>query len=111
MALTLLLDEDELVPVRGFVALCPPVPENNPPEALARIAVRGQRGALLTTEMDNRVEGQQNLAATFQDGGVPLQFEITPNIGHWYPQDFNEKLDEAIDFILGDAEYAAFPRP
>jgi len=100
MALTLLLDEDELVPTRGFVALCPPVPETYPPETVARIAARGQRGALLTTEMDNRVEDQQKIAAAFQDSGVPLQFEITPNVGHWYPPDFEEKLDKAIGFIL-----------
>lgn len=101
LALTLLLDEGEPIPVRGFVALCPPIPETYPPEAVARIAARGQRGALLTTEMDNRVEDQQKLAESFQDGGVSLQFEITPNIGHWYPSDFKEKLDGAVDFIFG----------
>jgi pimeloyl-ACP methyl ester carboxylesterase len=100
MAMTLLLAEDEAFPVRGFVVLCPPVPEDYPPEAVALIATRGQRGLFLTTEMDNRVEDQRKLAAAFEAGGVPLKFEVTPNIGHWYPPDLVDKIDEAINFIL-----------
>jgi predicted esterase len=98
--LTLLLDEQSLLPLRGFIVLCPPVPETYPPEDIARIVERGQRGLFLTTEMDTRVEDQRKMAAAMEAGGVPLQFEITPNVGHWYPPDFANKLDEAIDFIF-----------
>jgi len=100
MALTLLLDEQEIVPNKGFVILCPPVPERYAPDAIARIVARGQRGMLLTTEMDNRLEEQRKLASAFEAGGVLLRFEVTPNIGHWYPQNLAEKIDEGIDFIL-----------
>ena len=100
LTLTLLLDEKQVVPMRGFIVLCPPVPEGYTSEAIARIAERGQRGVLLTTEMDNRVEDQRELAAAFQEGRVPLQFEVTSNIGHWYPPDLAEKIDDGIEFIL-----------
>ena len=100
LALTLLLDEIQRIPLRGFVVLCPPVPEDYSQEAVLRIAARGQRGTLLTTEMDNRVKDQCTLASAFESGGVPLIFEITPNIGHWYPLDMAGKIDQAVDFIM-----------
>jgi hypothetical protein len=55
---------------------------------------------LLTTEMDHRVAAQTKLADAFIAGKVPLIFEVTPNTGHWYPQDLAEKIDRGIDFIL-----------
>jgi len=100
MTLTLLLDEDEIVPMRGFVVLCPPVPEHYPPDAVARIVERHQRGVLLTTEMDNRIDDQRRLAAAFMEGGASLLFEVMPNIGHWYPPDMGERLDAALRYIL-----------
>ena len=100
MTLSLLLEEDEIVPARGFVVLCPPVPEQYSPQAIARIVDRKQRGMFLTTEMDNRLEDQRRIVAAFENGGVPLEFEVTPDIGHWYPPDLAEKIDEAVCFIL-----------
>ena len=100
MTLTLFLDEDVILPMKGFIVLCPPVPEHYPPEAVARIVDRDQRGVLLTTEMDNRVDDQRVMAATFKDGGVPLQFEVMPDIGHWYPPDLGKRLDSALGYIL-----------
>jgi predicted esterase len=99
-AISLLLDEVQTVPARGFIALCPPLPQNGTPEAAARMANRGQRGALFTTEMDGRVAAQRELAAILQAAGFPLRFEVTPDLGHWYPPDLPEKIDRAIDFIL-----------
>lgn len=99
-SISLLLDKEPALPSRGFIALCPPVPEEYPPKAIARVAKRGQRGVLLTTELDNRVEEQTQLAEAFKAGGVPLIFEITPNTGHWYPPDLAEKIDQAVAFIL-----------
>ena len=98
--LTMLLDEKAPIPVRGFTVLCPPVPENYTPEDLERIKTRGQRGLLLTTEMDGRVEAQRKFIADVEKAGIPLEFAITPNIGHWYPPDLAEQIDAAIDFIL-----------
>jgi len=100
MTLTLFLDEDEILPMKGFIVLCPPVPEHFPPESIARIVSKDQRGVLLTTEMDNRVEDQRRMAAAFKESGVPFHFEVMPNIGHWYPPDLGQRLDSALSYIL-----------
>ncbi len=98
--LTLLLDETPVVRSCGFVALCPQVPEVEDPQAACGIAARGQRGVLLTTEMDQRIEDQKAFAEKLQEAGVPLRVVVTPNIGHWYPADLPEQIDSAIDFIF-----------
>jgi hypothetical protein len=32
--------------------------------------------------------------------GLPVEFHLTPNIGHWYPKDFEALLDRAIGLVL-----------
>jgi hypothetical protein len=32
--------------------------------------------------------------------GLMAEFRLTPNIGHWYPKDFETLLDEAIGNVL-----------
>ena len=100
LTLTLLLGDAEVVPMRGFVVLCPPVPKVIPFQAVERILERRQRGVLLTTEMDCRLIEQEKLAMVFESGGVPLKFEIFPNSSHWYPPDLGDRIDNAITYIL-----------
>jgi len=88
------------IPVAGFVVLCPARPEGVTAEAIAAARGRGLRGTLLTTEMDNRIEDQRALAALFSAAGLDHRFEVTPNIGHWYPEDLVERVDRAIEHIL-----------
>lgn len=97
-AIRLALDE-AFIPVRGFIALCPPKPEPFRAEDVAKAKARGLRGTLLTTEMDPRLELQKGMAETFQKEDLLHQFVVTPNIGHWYPDDLDERIDQAIDHI------------
>jgi predicted esterase len=93
----------DLFPVRGFVALCPAVPETIGDEDIRAAKVRGLRGTLLTTELDNRVEAQRALAERLEKLGLEVEFRVTPNTGHWFPKDFETLLDEAIGHILPGA--------
>jgi acetyl esterase/lipase len=91
-------------PIRGFVALCPAVPESLRDEDILAAKSRGLRGTLLTTELDHRVEAQRALAERMAKLGLAVEFHQTPNIGHWFPDDFAARLDKAIGLILGDGE-------
>jgi len=91
----------DIFPVRGFVALCPAMPDGFTLEAVEAAAGRGVRGTLLTTEMDGRVDQQRRMADIMEEGGLPHEFQITPNIGHWYPDDLGERIDRALVDILG----------
>lgn len=89
----------EAVPVRGFVILCPPMPENITEAEATRARDRGVRGTLITTELDRRVPDQRKMADLFRDTGIQYQFIITPDIGHWYPENLPEMIDQAIAHI------------
>jgi predicted esterase len=86
-------------PVRGFVVLCPAVPEGLSPGAVRAARERGIRGTLITTEQDHRVNQQIEMAEMMRAEGFSLEFSVLPNIGHWYPDDFAERLDRAIAHI------------
>ena len=86
-------------PVTGFVVLCPAKPQSFTSENVREAKERGLRGTLLTTEMDPRLSVQKEMAEVFESEGFPLQFVVTPNIGHWFPEDIEIKIDQAIDHI------------
>lgn len=106
LALTLLMEEVLIFPCRGFVVLCPPVPDGISIEKIERMVELGQRGVLLTTEMDPRLKDQEKFALVLESAGVPLRFEVFPNIGHWYPPDLDDKIHEAVDFVFQTKEYS-----
>ncbi len=87
------------LPVAGFVVLCPEVPADPGREALREAARRGVRGTLLTTELDGRREMQQRYVDRLTAGGLDVRCLVTPNIGHWYPEDLERLIDEALDHI------------
>ena len=90
----------QTLPARGFVALCPEVPATLTDADITAAVKRGLRGALLTTELDHRVEAQRALAERWKKLGLDGEFAVTPNIGHWFPKDFGQQLDRAIERIL-----------
>jgi predicted esterase len=88
-----------IFPVAGFISLCPAKPDNFSAEQVREAKERGVLGTLLTTEMDPRLPDQKEMARIFETENFPLEFIVTPNIGHWYPEDMEAKIDQAIDFI------------
>jgi predicted esterase len=91
-----------VIPVRGFIALCPVVPDAVRDEDIEAAKRRGLRGTLLTTEQDDRVEAQRAFIERLEKLGLKVEFHLSPNIGHWYPKDFEALLDKALGLILAD---------
>lgn len=90
---------DNTIPVIGFVVLCPPKPDDFTAEKLGEVRQRGIRGTVLTTEMDPRLPDQKEMAAMMEAVGLAHEFIVTPNIGHWYPENLAELIDNAIAHI------------
>jgi predicted esterase len=87
------------VPARGFIILCPPMPDNVTEAEVLAAKERGVRGTIITTELDTRIPDQRTMADLFKRIGLQYQFILTPNIGHWYPDDLPELIDRAIAHI------------
>ena len=90
---------DDTNPAIGFVVLCPAKPDDFTAEKVSDAKRRGIRGTLITTEMDNRLPDQKEMAKIMKDQGLPHEFIVTPNIGHWYPENLSEMIDTAIAHI------------
>jgi predicted esterase len=87
---------EETIPVRGFVILCPELPADPDDARLARLARRKIRGTLLTTELDRRIERQKAFVRRLNAGKIDVRLKVTPNIGHWYPDNLPQLIDEAL---------------
>jgi predicted esterase len=86
-------------PVAGFVVLCPAKPQSFNKKNIIEAKAREIRGTIFTTEMDPRLSVQKEMVEVFKSEGFPLQFVVTPNIGHWFPEDLDVKIDNAIYHI------------
>lgn len=51
--------------------------------------------------MDGRLPQQREMEEMFRKVNFEHRFFVTPNIGHWFPDDLNVKIDESIDHIRG----------
>ena len=89
----------QVIPVAGFVVLCPAKPTGFNNESVRNAKDRGLRGTLLTTEMDPRLSSQKEMAEVFKAEEFHYQFIVTPDIGHWFPEDIDVQIDRAIDHI------------
>ena len=91
----------DVLPVKGFVGLCPELrPESFTRENVERATRRGMKGVFLEGEIKWPMPEEQAMLAVFESVGLPYQFHINPGIGHVFPLDFREKLDQAITFVM-----------
>ncbi len=88
-----------VVPARGFIVLCPAKPKSFTIENIRKAAEKGIRGVLLTTEFDARVEEQKEMAAIMNREGLPVEVFVTPDVGHWFPDDLDRQIERALAFI------------
>lgn len=88
-----------IIPIRGFIILCPELPADPDDAQLASLAKRKIRGTLLTTELDRRIERQKAFVRRLNGGRVPVQLKVTPNIGHWYPDNLAQLIDQALKYM------------
>lgn len=88
----------ETIPAIGFIALCPGKPDSFTEESVKAAKKNNMRCTLFTTEFDQRLDLQKEMAETFESVGLAHQFIISPDTGHWFPENFDQMLDDAIDF-------------
>ena len=96
-ALEVVLADD--FPVAGFVVLCPARPDSFTTSTITRARDRGVRGTILTTEMDPNLQVQNEMVELLEETGFPHRYVVTPDVGHWIPDDLDTMLDQAISHI------------
>lgn len=88
------------IPARGFIILCPVPPEIKDPAVLSELRKKRVKGTLLTTELDQRVPQQKAFVQQLNEAGIPVKLVVTPNVGHWYPENLPELIDRALKELV-----------
>jgi predicted esterase len=91
-----------IFPVKNFIALGPDKPEYFSKELCENARQRGTRGVIMEGEETCNNPRLQEMESVFKEVRFPYELIIDKGIGHWYPDDFAEKVDNAITFILNE---------
>lgn len=89
-----------VIPVKGFIALCAYVVESFTKENAQAAANRGVKGVFMEGENDESTPEVEEMTKVFDEVGLPYQHYINKGTGHWYPDDLSDKLEKALKFIL-----------
>jgi len=94
----------QMVPAVGFIGLCAgDIPEHFTRERVLAAKERGVRGVFFEGEENWPDEEEEAMLQTMQEAGLPIELVINEGCGHGAPHDFPEKMDRALDFILGES--------
>jgi len=94
-----------VIPVSGFVVICPVVPADFEADMADEIRKRGVGGVVITGEKDWGLSSQKEMIDAFAKAGVRHRLTVIPGMGHEIPDDFGDRLDAA----LGELETATLP--
>lgn len=90
-----------VIPVKGVIALCPGAkPDSFTLEAVQAAAQRGLKSVIMEGALLVPVLHQEEMLALYKKAGVGFRYVINEGIGHWFPDDFEAKFAEALDFII-----------
>lgn len=92
---------NRVIPVKGFVVLCPGggIPEALTEKSAAEAAEKGVQGSIITGDNDESLPEQQETVKILKEAGFPHRFIVNPGMYHWFPEDFGNQLDLAIESI------------
>lgn len=93
---------NKLLPAAGFIAVAPYLrgvddPIEPPPAASDRL-----RGYLLTGDLDEHQEMFAQIEQLLHAQRVSYRRETRPDLDHDFPTDFEQSLDQALQFITGE---------
>lgn len=90
---------EDSIPVQGFWALCPMMPENFTEEKVVAADEAGKRGVLVTGIKDNMLRQQAGMIGTFRRIGFVYRYIVKKTIGHEFPEDLPELLTKKTPFL------------
>lgn len=88
------------IPTKGFVALCPGDKVMTfEIDAAKNASQTGAKGVVLEGELETEAP-VQDMLKVFKEVCFPCEYYINKGVGHWYPEDLDEKVSRAVDFIF-----------
>ena len=90
------------IPVQGIMALCPNETDDCNDENIRKAAARGTRLVLLEGEKSGEVPFHLELMKSAKKHNLPSIYMINKNASHNVPDNWDEVVREAIEFIQGN---------
>lgn len=88
------------IPIKGTILLCSQRPKSFIEESANIAAQKGIRWVFMEGEKDVPVQDVEEMMGTLNKFGECCEYIINDGIGHWYPDDLENKLDKALTFIF-----------
>jgi hypothetical protein len=86
---------------RGFFVVAGAADPGTLDPFLDESVARGLHGVILAGAEDRLVAPYLKTVSDALSGrGIPTHFEEIPNLGHWFPTDFPDRLKKELDFLL-----------
>lgn len=89
-----------IIPIKGVIALCSYKPKVFNQENLVSVARKGTKFIFIEGEKDVPVKDVEEMIEMCKNARIPYEYYINKGIGHWYPEDLDNKLDKALKFIM-----------
>lgn len=90
---------NNILPISGFLGVCPGKPRDFDDEKVKAAVDRKVTGYILGGEKDYFLDNQKSMTESFTKAGLQHEFVIIPEMGHIYPDDFSDRLDIALDYL------------
>lgn len=89
-----------ILPVSGFVAVCPETElEDYDKYSIQKASEKGLKGIIISGEQDYFLAPQKEVYGLLKRFGLQVRFEIVSDSGHEYPKNFENYINRSIQFI------------
>ncbi|MCX6163046.1 MAG: hypothetical protein NTV87_17135 [Ignavibacteriae bacterium] len=90
------------IPAQGLILAFPVKPENFNADKILNSGLKGLRISMICGENDWAIKSQKEMSVIFDKLGVQNRLLIFPDLGHEFPKDFSNQIDNSIDYIRND---------
>lgn len=91
---------NNIIPTKGFIGICPGKPREFDLEIVTAAKERNFKGFIISGETDFYLDRAKQMVEIFDEVHLNYYFEIVDGMGHEYPENFSERIDQALNFLF-----------
>lgn len=90
----------DIIPIKGVIALCALKPRTFTEENIRKLSAKEMKWVFIDGEKDMPVQYVEDMMDICKSLGMHYKYYVNEGVGHWYPEDLDDKLEKALSFIL-----------
>lgn len=90
------------IPAQGLILAFPVKPIDFNADKIYNAGLKGLKISMICGENDWAIKSQKEMSVIFDKLGVQNKLIIFQNLGHEFPKDFTNQIDNSIDYIRND---------